>query len=472
MHLKKCSSMKGKLCVFLFFAITWNAVKAQEEIASDTNSSLNDKFLIAADAGDTVKVLSLIKQGADVDAKTWMGVTSLMYATQNADLPMMKILIRCGADLDLKPANGNTALLASILNGTPDLTEFLIRNGASVDLGDNNDVTPLMYAIKVDTFFIPDLLLYYGADFDAKSKDGTNALMLASLEGRSAIAEELITMGAEINSVDNLGNTALHFASRAGHTDIMEMLIAAGAAVEARTGYGYTPLSVAVVKNNYEAARLLIGAGADVNSPISNSLNPLTIAHENHFDSLALMLQNNGAKYIVWPWFNQTTVGGIFEFNGDDMFTGINLGLSDKKYNLWVSLGYKIRPKYIRVLVPAEANNFYQYHELRQIISGTLDKAFFLKNKSAGPKVGLVAGIEGVVTFASYQGSGIHPRTDYIFSPHAGAVYQAGKLRLRLNYAFMDLNLAKMSDHWCSFSIELLIDRKKGTLRQTPVTGI
>jgi hypothetical protein len=45
-------------------------------------------------------------------------------------------------------------------------------------------------------------------------------------------------------------------------------------------------------------------------------------------------------------------------------------------------------------------------------------------------------------------------------------------LRFKLNYAYMDLNLANMSNNWCSLSLELLINRKKGTLRQTPVSGI
>jgi len=250
------------------------------------------------------------------------------------------------------------------------------------------------------------------------------------------------------------------------------MLITAGANTEAKTGYGFTPLSVAVVKNNFEASRLLIGAGADVNSQIDNSLNPLTIARENHNDSLALMLQNNGAKLILWPWFNQVTFGGLFTFSGDDMFTGASLGLSDRKYNLWASLGYRIRPKSIRVLDPAEGNNYYQYWERRHLVSGSLDKAFILKSKSGKGQFGLVAGIEEVITFASYHGSGLHPRTDFIFSPHVGAVYQSGHLRFRLNYAYMDLNLANMSNNWCSLSLELLINRKKGTLRQTSVSGI
>jgi len=462
--------MKLHLCVFLLMSISWNVIMAQEEAAAGSVLSNDEQLLIAADAGDTIKVLNLIRLGADVDAKTWEGVTSLMLATQNGNMPMMQVLIRCGADPDIKPDNGNTALIASILNFRPDLTEFLIRNGASVDKPDNNQVSPLMHAIMADSFYIPDLLLYYGAEFDAKSNNGTDALMLASFLGRTRIAEELIASGANINSTDDIGNTPVHFASRAGHLDILEMLIAAGAALEAKTMYGFSPLSVAVAKNNFEAARLLIGAGAHVNSPVSNSLNPLTIARENHFDSLAVMLQNNGAKVILWPWFNQVTLGGLFTFNDDDMFIGANVGLSDKKYNLWVSLGYKIRPKAIRILEPDEGNNYYQYWEQRHLVSCTLDKAFLLKKGKT--QFGLVAGFDEAITFAGYHGSGLHPRMDIIFSPHAGVVYQTGNFRFRINYAYMDLHLADMSNNWCGISLELLLNRKKGTLRQPPVSEI
>jgi ankyrin repeat protein len=463
--------MKFRVSIFLLLSITWNIAKSQQGV-SDTVPFIGEQLLIAADAGDTIKVLNLIKQGADVDFQTWEGVTSLMFATQNGNLPMMRVLLRCGANPDIKPVNGNTALIASIFNAAPELTEFLIRNGANVDLGDNKDMTPLMHAILVDSFYIPDLLLYYGADFDAKSRDGTDALMLASLLGRTRLAEELIAAGTDVNSRDNSGNTPLHFASRAGHLDIMEMLIAAGASMESKTGYGFTPLSVAVVKNNFEASRLLIASGADVNSPVSNSLNPLTIARENHSDSLAVMLQNNGGKVILWPWFNQATFGGLFTLSGDDMFTGINLGVSDRKYNLWVSAGYRIRPKVIRVLEPDEGNNYYQFWEQRHLVSGSLDKAFMFRSKGGNGQFGLVAGFEEVMTFAGYKGSGLHPRMDFVFSPHAGIVYQAGKLRFRINYAYMDLDLARMSNHWCSFSLELLMNRKKGTLSQTPLPGI
>jgi hypothetical protein len=96
-----------------------------------------------------------------------------------------------------------------------------------------------------------------------------------------------------------------------------------------------------------------------------------------------------------------------------------------------------------------------------------VDKAFLLK--SGKGKIGLVAGFEEIFTFGGYHGSGLSPGTDLIFSPHAGAVIQYGNLRFRINYAYMNLNLAYTGAGWCNISIELLLNRKNGTLRQIPV---
>jgi hypothetical protein len=143
--------------------------------------------------------------------------------------------------------------------------------------------------------------------------------------------------------------------------------------------------------------------------------------------------------------------------------------LSDKKYNLWVSMGYQIRPKSIRILEPAEGNSYYQYWERRHLVSGSMDKAFMLKNKNGKLHYGLVAGFDEFITFAGYRGSGLHPRADLIFSPHAGAIFQPGNLRFSIQYAYMDLDQKNMSSNWCTLSLELLLNRKKGTLRQTAV---
>jgi uncharacterized protein len=456
----------------LFFIIIADMIQAQQPDTLVNNPSKDEQLLIAADAGDTVKALQLIKSGADVDVATVEGVTPLMYATQIGNLPMMQLLIHSGADPDKKPSNGYTALIASIRNGQPDLAEFLILHGASVDLADNDNASPLMHAIIVDSFYFPDMLLYYGADFDTQRHDGMDALMLAAFLGRKGIAEELLSLGAKVNQRDNNGLTALHFAALANLPEMVELLIGAGANLEAKTEAGFTPLSLAAAKKNFAAARILIASGADVNARISNSLNPLTLAEGNKDDSLSGMLKNNGAHGILFPWFNQATFGGHFTFNGDDMFTGLNLGLSDRKYNVWISLKYEVRPKTIRVLEPAQGNNYFQYWERRHVISFTLDKAFLLKKKHGKIQSGLVAGFSEAMTFSGYRGSSLGSPPRMLIIPHAGMVFQTSSLRFRLNYAYMDLHLIGTGRSWCSISIELLFNRKKGNFKESSISAL
>jgi ankyrin repeat protein len=465
--------MRHRLYILVLLAVVvWNNTFTQQEDTTNAGLTADEQLILAADAGDTTRVINLIKLGADVDAITADGVSSLMYATQNGNLAMMKLLISCGADPDKKPANGYTALITAIRNGEADLAEFLIRNGASVDLEDNDKMSPLMHAMAADSFYLPDMLLYYGAQVGKRRRDGVDALMQASWLGRYEIAGMLIDDGADVNAADNNGLTPLHYATSAGHQDMMELLIGEGAELEARTSSGMTPLSVAVAKGDYAAARLLIGSGAQVNSRISSSLNPLSLAEEGGRDSIAAMLINNGARVILWPWFNQVTFGGRLTFNGDDLFTGINFGFSDKKYNLWTSLGYDIRPKSIRVLEPSKGNNYFQYWERRHFISVSLDKAFLFPKKSRRFKGGFIAGLQESLTFGSYRGSNSGPEYRMIFIPRAGAVVQGKLLRFRLNYEFRDLQLKDISSNWCSFSIELLFNRKKGGLNQNSITGM
>jgi ankyrin repeat protein len=452
--------------LFLLVNMSLSLVFCQQEDTGSVDLSYDNKLIIAADAGDTALVKKLISVGADVDATTWEGVTSLMYATQNNNLVMMKMLIRYGTDTDKKPNNGYTALITAIRNGQPEAVELLIRSGASVDLSDNSKMTPLMHAIAVDSFSLPDMILYYNAAIEPKRRDGMDALMLASWLGRYAVVVDLIELGAEVNAADNSGRTPLHFAAMGGHLEIQKLLIGEGASLEARTLTGYTPLAVAVAKNDFKTSRLLISSGADVNSRISNSLNPLSLAVVNGHDSLTAMLKNNNARVALWPWFSRVSFGGRFTFNRDDMFTGINLGLSDRKYNLWTSLGYAFRPKAIQVLEPAKGNSYFQYWERRHLISFSLDKAFLLSGKKSNFHGGMVAGFEESMTFGSYRGSSLIPETRMVFSPRVGAVLQYGFLRFRVNYAFADLHLSEMSKNWYTLSVELLFNRKKGNLKQ------
>lgn len=433
---------------------------------------IDDRFLLAVDQGDTVMARKLMLAGADVDAATWEGATGLMFAVQNGNLPMVKLLIAVGADPDKVPSNGRTALITAVRNRWTDIAEFLIRSGADVNLADHVKMTPLMHAIAVDSFYMADLLLYYDADYTPVRKDGMDALMLACYLGRTAVVRELVAAGAVLDRQDMEGHTAMHFAVKSGCVGCLETLIAAGASTEIKTHSGYTPLSLAVAENKFAAARTLISAGAEVNSRIGNSMNPLTLAIEEGHDSLAAMLRNNQATAIRWPWFNRYTFGGRLLFNSDELFTGIAAGISDRKYNLSVSLGYAFRPGAIRVLEPAGGGNYYQYWERRSLYSLSVDKAFLFREGKNGYRAGVTAGISGVMTYGRYRGTSLKPDVQYLVSPAAGLVLRNSYLCLHLEYVWLDLHLQEMSGSHFNVGVDFLINRKRGKVPSKPVTGL
>jgi ankyrin repeat protein len=455
--------------IILFCLLAMASIAAGQEDTALQNE--NDRLILAADKGDTAQVIQLIGQGADVNTATWEGVTSLMYACQNDDMAMIRLLLRKGAKPDLKPFNGYTALIASIRGGLYEVVELLIRSGADINLADNDKVTPLMHAISVDSFYMPDILLYYEADVKLQDDEGMDALMLASWLGRYEIAASLIEGGADVNSTDSKKRTPLHYATIAGHQIIMDLLIGAGAKLESRTSAGYTPLSVAASLDKYAASRLLIGYGADVNSRVNCSLNPMTIAIENKNDSLVRMLKNNGATAIKWPYFNQANMGAIVIFNSRDIFTGLSLGVIDKKYNIGIGMMYVFRPKAMQVLNQTMDTLYFQYWEKRHMVRLLQEKAFYFSPATQAFRIGLMAGIGETLTFGNYRGSSDHPDVRFLLNPRIGTVLNIDFLRFRLDYEFTDLRLEDVGKGWLSFSMEFLF-RQRNTLSIHSVHGL
>jgi ankyrin repeat protein len=437
----------------------------QDEIYDSLGLSQDEDLIIAADKGDTAAVLKLIRKGAHVNAKTFAGVTPLMYAAQNGDTTVAKLLIQHGADMGLRPLNGYTALISAIRNGNLTMAEFLIRHGADINQPDYDGVTPFMYAIAADSFYLPDMLLYYKADVNRQNKQGMNALMTASYLGRYEIVVSILESGAAVNAADKQQWTPLHYATLAGNTDIMELLLVNGAGLEAATSTGYTPLSVAAAVNNFGAARLLIGYGADVNSRINGSVNPLTLALENKNDSLARMLKNHEARVVPGPSFNQYFTGAHWRVNDDDSHLGFTVGMGDQKYNLMASISYGFRLSAIQVLEQTENKVFYQYWERRHFIALAVEKAVYLPTDFKYFKTGVYGGVSEVLTFGRYRGSSENPDVRLLFNPRIGAILEFGFLRGKFSYEFLDLHLRDISTQWFNLSLEFLFNKNRGKMK-------
>lgn len=124
---------------------------------------LNQALFSAASEGDTERARELIREGAEVDARSEMGWTALMLACDRGHLKTAQLLIEEGADIDARDPLGMTAL---------------------------------MWAASKNMFGTARLLIGSGADINARNNEGHTALGLAYRHGASGISEELFSRGA------------------------------------------------------------------------------------------------------------------------------------------------------------------------------------------------------------------------------------------------------------------------------------
>ena len=87
-----------------------------------------------AAANATVSRVSvLIGSGADVNARSKLGVTPLMGAASAGSLDCVKLLVSKGANVDAKDYFGHTALLLAAKRGNLACAKFLTSEGADVN---------------------------------------------------------------------------------------------------------------------------------------------------------------------------------------------------------------------------------------------------------------------------------------------------------------------------------------------------
>jgi ankyrin repeat protein len=107
---------------------------------------LEDKLIAAAAYGRTNIVLTLLEQGADVNAKGKDGSTALRLAAFQGHTDTVQALLGKGADVSAKDKDGYTALILAALQGHTDTVQALLEQGADVNAKGKGGVTALMLA--------------------------------------------------------------------------------------------------------------------------------------------------------------------------------------------------------------------------------------------------------------------------------------------------------------------------------------
>ena len=97
----------------------------------------------------------LLKNGANIEAETNLGSTSLHFAVNipNGEIASdyekaAKILIQMGARLDIKDGDGQAPIHLAVLKRRPSIVEILAKNGVSLKIRNQDGLTPLECALK------------------------------------------------------------------------------------------------------------------------------------------------------------------------------------------------------------------------------------------------------------------------------------------------------------------------------------
>lgn len=123
------------------------------------------QLMIAASAGQTATVRTLLASGASIDTTSADGRTALIAAAQNGHIDTVKALIAAGADLNRDTKGTGTALNVAENKGETAIAALLLASGArstGKSVGDTVCVRPWAgsgFCGYVKSFTVPSVLI-------------------------------------------------------------------------------------------------------------------------------------------------------------------------------------------------------------------------------------------------------------------------------------------------------------------------
>ena len=195
--------------------------------------------------------------------------TALHSASAAGHVEVVRSLLKCGADVDARGVVGLSPLQLASSRGYPDVVQCLLDHGADVKFQDDDRMTSLSHAACAGHLEVIRMLLEHNADIHTPDKDGL-APLHSAVSGRYSnlksnnpqVVRFLLDHGANPDARDNKHQTPLHLVLSSSLTlslrlEIARILLARGAAVDAEDEKGMTPLQVASAKEWEEMVQLL-----------------------------------------------------------------------------------------------------------------------------------------------------------------------------------------------------------------------
>jgi ankyrin repeat protein len=264
---------------------------------------------------------TLVRNGADVRARSEGGFTPLMFTARFGNIDTARLLLESGADVNAAAANGVTSLLTAAVRGHVALATFLLDRGAdpnadaagytalhwaagswetevtgefgiTADASEWRSMAGLRGEAKLD---LVKALLARGANPNART---TRNVQRFGFSGSSNTPQFYLTVGA----------TPFLLAAQAGDARMMKLLADAGSNPTLPTNANSTPLMQAagiarVIGESHvteqqalEAVTLALALGGDVNAADSRGDTALHASASQGMDTVVQFLVDKGAR--------------------------------------------------------------------------------------------------------------------------------------------------------------------------------
>ncbi|EIE02502.1 ankyrin repeat domain-containing protein [Leptospira licerasiae] len=150
--------IKGGL-LFLWIFLT-SCISPQFAMSGGGGSPYPSDFVYK---GDLFGLQNCLRAGYSVDTRDpfTRNFTPLMIAAREGEVEIAEFLVRNGADINAKTRDGHTALMMAVYNRNLDIVKLLLKNGANVHIKSKQGHTAFSEASLEEAIQIKELLLPY-----------------------------------------------------------------------------------------------------------------------------------------------------------------------------------------------------------------------------------------------------------------------------------------------------------------------
>jgi len=146
------------------------------------------------------------------DDDGFLALLPVKHPDINVKGEIAKLLLCCGANVNAQTGNGITTLHIATEKGYVKVVEALLEHNADVNSTIKYDITPLHIAARKGHLEVVEVLLKFGANTSSQDEYGRTALHIASKEGHEQIVIALLKHGSDINITSKKNCTPLDFA--------------------------------------------------------------------------------------------------------------------------------------------------------------------------------------------------------------------------------------------------------------------